>query len=83
MEEKVIQEFKVIETDDGYRIEIKGDKEMLRGWLSGRRGRHFRRRGFGPFGMGFPGMMFMKGHHGPWDFDVEIEEDEEPDQAEA
>ncbi|MCB0007517.1 MAG: hypothetical protein KDE04_13725 [Anaerolineales bacterium] len=28
--EKIIQEYKVIETEDGYRIEIKGDKEALR-----------------------------------------------------
>jgi len=28
--EKIIKEFRVIETDDGFRIEIKGDKEELR-----------------------------------------------------
>jgi hypothetical protein len=27
--EKVINEFRVIETDDGFRIEIKGDKEAI------------------------------------------------------
>lgn len=31
--EKVIQEWRVVETDDGFRIEIKGDKEAMRGWL--------------------------------------------------
>ncbi|NDJ54007.1 MAG: hypothetical protein GYB68_13120, partial [Chloroflexi bacterium] len=29
-EERVIQEFRVIETEDGFRIEIKGDKEKMR-----------------------------------------------------
>ena len=62
MEDKVISEFKVVETEDGYRIEIKGDKEKLkkmfehgpRGFFPGmRHGRH----GFGPFGFR---------HHGPW-----------------
>ena len=28
-EEKIIHEYRVIETEDGYRIEIKGDKEKL------------------------------------------------------
>jgi hypothetical protein len=40
MEDKVIHEFKIIETEDGFRIEIKGDKERIR------------RMGFGPFGRG-------------------------------
>jgi len=30
MAEKVIQEVRIVETDDGFRIEIKGDKERLR-----------------------------------------------------
>ena len=33
--EKVISEFKVIETEDGFRIEIKGNKEAIRQMLSG------------------------------------------------
>ena len=33
--EKVISEFKIIETEDGFRIEIKGDKEAIRRMLSG------------------------------------------------
>jgi len=52
--EKVIREWKVIETDDGFRIEIKGDKEAMRGWM-----KHFR---------GFAGRR--RWHHrptcGPW-----------------
>jgi hypothetical protein len=28
--EKVIREWRVIETDDGYRLEIRGDKEEIR-----------------------------------------------------
>ena len=33
--EKVISEFKIIETEDGFRIEIKGDKEAIRRMLNG------------------------------------------------
>jgi hypothetical protein len=33
--EKVISEFKIIETEDGFRIEIKGDKKAIRRMLSG------------------------------------------------
>ena len=58
--EKVIHEFKVIETEDGFRIEIKGDKEALK------------QMGFGQ-GMMPPMMPFMMGRwmrgfrgHGPW-----------------
>ncbi|MCZ6530346.1 MAG: hypothetical protein O6949_08445 [Chloroflexi bacterium] len=81
MAEKVIHEYKVIETDDGYRIEIKGDKERIRKWIEGNRRMGWRGRGFGPFGSGFPGMMFMKGHHGPGDFTIEIEEEDEEQEA--
>ena len=67
--ERIISEFKVIETDDGFRIDIKGDKETLRKMLTGGPHRFFRGRGpfghhvpFGPgFGGGFPGWC------GPWD----------------
>ena len=31
--EKVIKEFEIVETDDGFRIEIKGDKETIRQML--------------------------------------------------
>lgn len=82
MAEKVIQEFKIIETDDGYRIEIKGDKEHLRKWMEGKHRRRgpWKWRGFGPFGFGMPG-MYRRGHHGPWDFDVEIEEVDEDESS--
>jgi hypothetical protein len=54
MTEKVIQEIRFIETDDGFRIEAKGDKEQLKamgfgpGMFSmgrgfGRKGRHHHR----------------------------------------
>jgi len=46
MTEKIIHEVKFIETDDGFRIEINGDKEQLK------------KMGFGPgmFGLGMMGM---------------------------
>ena len=80
--EKVINEFRVIETDDGYRIEIKGDKERIKrmfGGFGGFRGRkrwkkRYRR---GPFGFGFGPMAWM---HGDFFGDHESEhEDEEED----
>jgi hypothetical protein len=90
--EKVIREFRVIETDDGYRIEIKGDKERMKHFFRGfRRGRG---RGRGPFrifgmpGFGFglgPGPGFWAGFT-PWEVDfvtrMEDEDDEERDQEE-
>ena len=33
--EKMINDFKIIETEDGFRIEIKGNKETIRRMLSG------------------------------------------------
>lgn len=50
--EKTIHEYKLIETDDGYRIEIKGDKKQLKSFFEKGCGMHGRRfkRGFGPFG---------------------------------
>lgn len=51
MEDKVIHEFKIIETEDGFRIEIKGDKERIR------------QMGFGPFGR-FRGRHHRHGPHG-------------------
>lgn len=44
MEERIIHEVRVIETDDGYRIEIKGDKDWIR------------RHGFDPRSLGFGNM---------------------------
>ncbi len=49
MEDKVIHEFRLIETDDGYRIEIRGDKDWIR------------RHGLIPC---FPGQGRMKYHSG-------------------
>jgi hypothetical protein len=85
MEDKVISEFKVVETEDGYRIEIKGDKEKLKkmfehGPMGFARGRHFRHhRGFGPF------WWFRHGPwgHGPWGWDEEDEEAEGDHASEA
>ncbi len=84
--EKLIQEFRVIETDDGFRIELKGDKERMRSfvtrmdprrrsggraaWGHGHRGRH----GCGPktfLGFGIPPWMY-----GDW-YEEEDEEDVE------
>jgi hypothetical protein len=83
--ENVITEFKIIETEDGFRIEIKGDKEKLRpfitgsGWPKGGRHRHGRGPGFGrgPFRFGFPPMFWM--NMGPWwgAWDFESEDDGE------
>ncbi len=65
MTEKVIHEIKIVETEDGYRIEIKGDKEAIRRMLQGLgagfpfgRGPHF---GFRP---GF--WQDFRGWCGPW-----------------
>jgi hypothetical protein len=86
MEEKIISEFKVIETEDGYRIEIKGNKEQIKKMIEGRfgfgrrgpfGGRHHHR-GFGPFG--------FWGHHGPWGHGpwgwTDDEEEDQPEQTE-
>ena len=51
--EKVIQEFRIIETDDGFRIEIKGDKEYLREFVMNLDPRQWMRHGphgGGPWG---------------------------------
>src|SRR5258707_11669606 len=62
-DEKVIHEVRVVETEDGFRIEIKGDKERLKemfskGFPFGGLGRIMG--GFGPFGGGHG----RHGHHG-------------------
>lgn len=79
-EEKVIHEVKIVETEDGYRIEIKGDKERMKEWRFGpfgpmrhamrhrmRRIRHHMHGGFGP-------------GYGPWGWwwDEEAPEPEAP-----
>ena len=80
--EKILNEFRVIETDDGYRIEIKGDKEKLQSVFKGFGGhrrwhrRHGRVRGYG---FPFHPMMWAKmaSCWGPWDHEEESE-DKEP-----
>ncbi len=49
--EKVIHEVRFVETDDGFRVEIKGDKEQIR------------KMGFGP-GMGFMRHLRRGRQHG-------------------
>jgi hypothetical protein len=49
--EKVLHEVRFIETDDGFRIEVKGDKEKIR------------QMGFGPGMMGFGPGLRHKHHH--------------------
>lgn len=83
--EKVIQEFRVIETEDGYRIEIKGDKEKMKSFMHGfgkwKHRRRFRKRRWGgPFGFGPMAWMRAMCFDGPWDF--EPEEDEEKEEKE-
>ncbi len=77
MSEKVLYELRVIETEDGIRVEVKGDKER------------FREMGFGRFMRDFGRHAWRehRGHHGhhwfgafgfnPWWCD-EPEPDEEP-----
>ena len=74
--ENVISEFRIVETDDGYRIEIKGDKAATRGF---------------PFRHGHrgPGHFFFRRHVkramaccGPWMME-EAGPDVESDAAEA
>jgi len=78
--EKIISELRIVETDDGFRVEIKGDKEAMREWM-----KHCRHHGrmhkgpmhwaramrFGPWGMGFGG-------HGDWCCSEGEEPEEEP-----
>jgi hypothetical protein len=85
--EKVINEFRVIETDDGFRIEIKGDKEAIRHMLHsfGPHGFHHRKRPRGHgFGFGFGPRFWADfgdwcGPWGEWTWEEEAaagEEDE-------
>jgi hypothetical protein len=88
MADKILHEIRFIETDDGYRIEIKGDKEQIKkmgfGHLMGvgHRMRHWRRprrtwrhrRGYGYA----PPWMW-----GPWDEDYDEEEEGEDPNSEA
>lgn len=80
--EKIIQEFRIIETDDGFRIEIKGDKEQLREWVMHLDPRHWGGPGFrfafGPhrMGRGKHGHRFGPFGFGAWSW---CEDDEEVD----
>lgn len=60
--EKIISEFRVIETDDGYRIEIKGDKEKMKSFMKENQERAYhgwrRKRGWHPW-WGFNPAMWM------------------------
>jgi hypothetical protein len=83
MTEKVLHEVRIIETDDGFRIEIKGDKEEIKKMGFGR----FGRRGAGPggfFGRWHGGRGFWGRGRGygppPWGWDWE--ESDEADDAE-
>jgi len=76
--EKIINEIKVIETEDGYRIEIKGNKEAIRRMLSGFGPLNFQGKG-GPFSHGFsfgswPGCW--GGWWNPWEGPKEKKTDE-------
>jgi hypothetical protein len=82
--EKIINEFRVIETDDGFRIEIKGDKEKIKSFMSGF-GRHKRwphgHARWGPFAFAFGPWMWMKAASCYGMLDSEAEEDEETEEA--
>jgi hypothetical protein len=78
--EKVITEWRVVETDDGFRVEIKGDKEAMRSWTKhlkscGPRFWRHHRMPFGPWGGRFWGHGF--GYCRPWG----EEESDEPKEA--
>ena len=59
MADKVIHEVKFIETDDGYRVEINGDKEQLKKMFD-------KGRGFGPMGFFSHKMRHASWGRGPW-----------------
>ena len=83
--EKVINEFKVIETDDGFRIEIKGDKEAIREmWgnfgprgFRGHKRKHGRDFGFG-FGPHFWAHFGGMCGHDVWEDETEHKESAKP-----
>jgi hypothetical protein len=55
--ERIITEFRLIETDDGYRLEVKGDKEAMHKAMA-----DWRRRRHGMHGFPFPPFV------GPWHY---------------
>ena len=61
---------------------VEGDKERIRKRIEGgprHRHKRWRKRAYGPFP---PDMMFMRGHHGPEDFTVEVEEEDREEASE-
>jgi hypothetical protein len=77
--EKVINEFKIIETDDGFRIEIKGDKEAIRQMIRGFGPRRRKRRFDHGFGFGFAPHFWT--HFGDWCGSWDWEEEEAQEDA--
>jgi len=81
VEERVIHEVRFIETEDGFRVEVKGDKERIRRWCG--------HPGFGPgFGPGHHIRHKMRQHgfrgHGPWHYGAWgwwWDEEDEPDEV--
>jgi hypothetical protein len=93
--EKVIQEFKVIETEDGFRIEVKGDKERMRQFVERMDPRNWSPKHEGPpwgppwhwarksrrRGRGFgSGMFFGFGAHPWWCWGDEEADEETPEE---
>jgi hypothetical protein len=77
--EKVLQEFRIIETDEGFRIEIKGDKEQLRDFVMNLDPRQWGPMHHGPFPPPFMG-RFRHGRFGPFQFGGCCDEDGEDDE---
>ena len=82
MSEKVIYEIRLVETEDGLRLEMKGDKERWHEFAFGRRMRHFGHHEHHGGRRAWPGC----GHHfgwgfGPWGCDEEPESKDEPKPA--
>ena len=83
--ENIITEYRLIETEDGYRIEIKGDKEKLKAFMKGHHGRGPRgwrnarrhRRGWGPWGFHPAMWMHMASCYDAWEEVDEAEPESE------
>ena len=69
--ERIIGEFRLIETDDGYRLEVKGDKEAMRKAMA-----DWRRRRRGMWGHPFAPFGGPWHQHRHWHGCCESEEDE-------
>ncbi len=77
--DKVISEFRLVETEDGFRIEVKGDKEAMHKIL--RAAGHFRRHHHGRRGRRHGGFPFPpSGFCWGWDAGGWWEEEEEPEE---